>query len=299
MYCSTVGVGCVKPKRPLGGVARSVKVQAMQAMDLFQSVLALGGPDGVGTNLHHVALWELAVAVEHTSGLEDRDFLGKQLHVLGDMTRDVKDEVIRLNSQGISSFTWIVHEFTRIEDLLARPQPPSEDFLQNSLTKLYQKISSDLTLLLSSLDRALPLADRASALGGRVGSALAIEYSRVQREKEEIPVWRGLVERNSWKGKQLRRDLELAGGSVEWVKDVRRDLEDTRSGFVEYAANVGHFKAGVVGYHLSGHGLSTEEEVDSLKGVMSEFRAVLEEVKQNSRAGRGRESKREIDADAA
>lgn len=50
------------------------------------------------------------------------------------------------------------------------------------------------------------------------------------------------MDRQSWKGKQLRRDLELSRESVEWVKDVRMGLENTRSQFVEYQANVGGFK---------------------------------------------------------
>ena len=58
VYCSTIGVGCgevrKKRERELGGAARTVKLQAEQALDIFQSVLALRGADGVGLDLHHV-----------------------------------------------------------------------------------------------------------------------------------------------------------------------------------------------------------------------------------------------------
>ena len=55
-------------------------------------------------------------------------------------------------------------------------------------------------------------------------------------------MWRALVERQGWKGKQLRRDLELAGESVQSVKDLRWGLERARSSFIEFEANVGAFK---------------------------------------------------------
>lgn len=128
--CSTVGLGCssVDRESAVGGAARTARVQAAQALDLFDSVLSLGRSDG---GLHHVAcvisslasgkgrgreadtpdclvkrIWELSVAVQHTSAFQNREFLSGQLQELGDMTRDVKDEVIRLNSQGLNSFTW-------------------------------------------------------------------------------------------------------------------------------------------------------------------------------------------------
>ena len=53
-------------------------------------------------------LWELAVAVRHTSGMEEREFLGDQLQELGDLTREVRDAVTRLGSQSLASFTWIL-----------------------------------------------------------------------------------------------------------------------------------------------------------------------------------------------
>lgn len=65
-YCSTIGIGCKeydgmrlrKEKRPIGGMARTVRVQAVQAMDLFDSVLQLSGSNSVesgASSLHHVA----------------------------------------------------------------------------------------------------------------------------------------------------------------------------------------------------------------------------------------------------
>lgn len=45
-------------------------------------------------------------------------------------------------------------------------------------------------------------------------------------------------------------------------------------------------QAGVVGFHLAGHGLTAEEEVRALRDVMSDFRTTLDVAKQ-SRRGMG------------
>lgn len=280
--CSTVGLGCssVDRESAVGGAARTARVQAAQALDLFDSVLSLGRSDG---GLHHVAIWELSVAVQHTSAFQNREFLSGQLQELGDMTRDVKDEVIRLNSQGLNSFTWIVHEFTRLENVIdsaaTRPSSTNRAALDSLLTSLYEKISTDLSALLTALDRAIRVADRASSLGGRLVGALSEEEFGLRREKEDASVWKNLIERQGWKGKQLKRDLALAGESVGAVKDLRWNLEKARGSFLEYESNVGHFKSGLIGYHLAGHGLSAEEEVASLRHVLDDFRRTLHEAK--------------------
>jgi len=56
-----------------------------------------------------LSIWELAVAVRASSGLDNREVLGKDLKELGDMTRDVKDSMTSLNSKGINAFSWTLH----------------------------------------------------------------------------------------------------------------------------------------------------------------------------------------------
>lgn len=46
-------------------------------------------------------IWELGVAVKNTYSIPNKEFIGEQLIELGDLTRDVKDEIIRLNSHSI------------------------------------------------------------------------------------------------------------------------------------------------------------------------------------------------------
>ena len=113
---------------PIARLARTVSDQALQAHDIFQSVVALGKPEALG--LHHTEcvhspcyveqlsglinyscrVWELAVAVKATSGLDNKDALGYKLKELGDWTRDVKDTLTSLNAKGINSFSWTLHE---------------------------------------------------------------------------------------------------------------------------------------------------------------------------------------------
>lgn len=141
--------------------------------------------------------------------------------------------------------------------------------------------------------------------------ALSEEEFGLRREKEDASVWKNLIERQGWKGKQLKRDLALAGESVGAVKDLRWNLEKARGSFLEvslflhceslrgqglitfpsvrvergtfqevrvaFPSEASHgltngLRSGLIGYHLAGHGLSAEEEVASLRHVLDDFR---------------------------
>lgn len=47
-------------------------------------------------------------AVTYMSELPDRNVLGAQLRQLGDLTRDVNDDVSLLNAKGVNALTWIL-----------------------------------------------------------------------------------------------------------------------------------------------------------------------------------------------
>lgn len=167
-------------------------------------------------------------------------------HLAGNTGADpplpVRDSIIKLNSLGLNSFTWIVHEFSRLEELIermhSRPSAASRATLDHLLQNLYAKISDDLSSLLIALDGGITIADRASDLGGRLIGALSSEHAAIQREKEDAGVWQKLVDRQGWKGKQMKRDLQLASESVKGVKDLRYNLERARSSFLEVGLRV-------------------------------------------------------------
>ena len=125
---------------------------------------------------------------------------------------------IDLNAQGINSFTWIEHEFSRIERLLSSPTKVPAKKLEKMVDQLFEKINTDLSELLRSLDKAIPLATRTSDLGRRVFGTIEEERAVLNKEKEEQGVveWLGSV--GGWKGKQLRRDLQLCRRSADGVK---------------------------------------------------------------------------------
>ena len=211
-------------------------------------------------------MWELGITVLASSEIPEKEILGSELIALGDSTRNVRDAVIGLNSRGISSFTWILHEFERIQEIIHNtlPEPPttpgssrsntparmkrkSVDVpLETLVTNLVEKIARDLSDILQDLDRAIPLADQASTQGGRLLVALSSEHAELRRTKEQ----RSLLDSfavaigagSTWKSKQLQRDLALSEESVTQVATIRRGLELARSSFLEYHNNVGHFK---------------------------------------------------------
>ncbi len=56
-------------------------------------------PKGPTRSCSPVAIWEHSAAVKYSSALDDRDFLADRLAELGDLSRNVKDDIIGLNAQ--------------------------------------------------------------------------------------------------------------------------------------------------------------------------------------------------------
>ncbi|GAA5893001.1 hypothetical protein JCM6882_006913 [Rhodosporidiobolus microsporus] len=303
--CSTLGLLC-RPGHPSAksefkllsaGAARTAAVRAQHAVDIFDHLVKLADPEeSVGLGLHPVECWELSTAVRYTSNLDDRIIISEQLAELGDLSREVKEHVIGLNAQGMNAMSWIVHEFTRLEELLTRASSQSsmsakdQAAFNSLLESLFARISTSLTDLLNSLDKALPSATLASDSARRIFSALRASERSSLDAWEDVP-WTGklldAVGNQGSKARMLRRDLELTRASAGAVVGVWEALEGTREALLSYSKHVGHFKAGVIGFHLSGHGLSIEDEVASLKTVMGEMRGVVEAARKGSRGGSG------------
>ncbi|BGP14266.1 hypothetical protein JCM10213_005842 [Rhodosporidiobolus nylandii] len=295
--CNTLGILCppgqgrqAKFELLSARAARTAKARAEHAVTVFDQLLELADPEkSVGLSLHPVEVWELATAVRYTSSLDDRHYLSTQLGELGDLSREVKDQVISLNAQGMNAMTWILHEFNRLEVLLSRASSSRLSVKEQAaysdlLSSLFDRISLSLTELLTSLERAIPTATLASDSARRIFGAVRASEA-VTREELEGMAWpvKLLDAVGGTKAKALNRDLVLASATAGALTDVWVALEDTRNSLKNYETHVGHFKAGVLGFHLSGHGLSLEDEVASLSTVMGEMRQVVE----RARAGRG------------
>lgn len=245
LYCASVGWGCrsgssaTAPNQDVGRIARSVADQATQAHDIFQSISSLGNPS-LMPGLHFVELWELAIAVSASSQLESKDVLGDTLKELGDMTRDVSDSLVGIHAQGVNSFSWTVREFMRIQSTINKMQHSqytSQD-VARQLDDLFSRLGRNLDAVLSSIQSALPLANRASHLGGQVLFDLSQEHLRLVQHKEETPLWKSLLDTSRFKGRQLQRDLDLAEVSINGLKSARSQLEETRVFLLRYRENV-------------------------------------------------------------
>ncbi|GAA6062387.1 hypothetical protein JCM10212_003196 [Sporobolomyces blumeae] len=300
LSCATIGVGCRPNLNLVSTAARSASVRARHALTVFDHLVALSndhdasatGAGGGGLALHPVEIWELSTAIRYSSQIDDREFVSNELAQLGDAVRDVKDSVILLNAQGMNAFTWIVHEFTRLEELIARAasaptrSTKQEADLTRLLEALFDKIARSLADLLAALDRAIPAATLASDRSRRIFGTLRAGEAETERELRDESWTEWMRSVRGSKGRQLRRDLELTRGSAEAVVGVWQALEGTRESLVGYRNNVGFFKAGVVGYHLSGTELSVEDEVNSLKQIMDEMKQTLREARGRHAAGR-------------
>lgn len=198
-------------------------------------------------------LWELAIYVSSGSNIQDRDILGQELDALGWKTRDIRDKVLAINSLSLSSFTWILHSFNKMQQVIARAHsnpnnrqanPPD---LATILDTFFDKLSAELGGILKSLDAVIPLADQASTTGGRLMRELEEERRRIERVASEgglgSGVWyRALLGIHDFKAKQLRTDLELSSRAVIDVGKLRYGMERVRSDLLAYSTHVGLFK---------------------------------------------------------
>lgn len=290
LTCTTIGHGCRTNLNLVSGAARRAAYKGQQALTIFDHLLSLNDEDSSnGLALHPVEIWELSTAIRYSSGIADKEFISTELASLGDSVREVKDSVIGLNAQGMNAFIWIVHEFSRLEEAISRAasspkrSKKQEAELERLLEGLFDKISLSLGDLLVSLDQAIPVATVASDKSRRIFGTLRAEESQTERELSEKSWIDWMKQVQGSKGKQLRKDLALTRGSAEAVVGVWETLEGTRESLLGYRNNVGYFKAGVVGFHLSSHDLSVEDEVSSLRTVMKEMKATLDEARSNTR----------------
>ncbi|KAH9825060.1 hypothetical protein DFH28DRAFT_877827 [Melampsora americana] len=290
LYCTLLNAPffCGRPKAkpiPVNKITRSVAESAKLASDIFESVVGLGDPHNLG--LHQADILELALAVEHSTSLEGKDVLASQLKDLSGMTMEMKDQVIRLNSQGINTFSFVAHQFSRLQDLIELIQSGSKKYttqhVSHNLDILFERLSIDLTRLLNEIELCLPLASRATDLGTQLTSQLLSSHFKLLKIKENTPLWKKILERDSWSQKQLVRDLALTSDSVESLKIVWKKLEELRSVLVAYRNNVAFFKASLIGSHIADHQLSAEDEVYAMRHIIENFKQAVKESKSPKR----------------
>lgn len=116
LYCTVYPSSSFCPKaidRPAAAlsvskVTKPVVKRAKLASDVFESVAELGNPSSL--DLRQADIRELALAVECSTALDVRKAIASQLRKLSDKIKDVKDQVIVVNSQGINTFVVAAHQ---------------------------------------------------------------------------------------------------------------------------------------------------------------------------------------------
>lgn len=121
----------------------------------------------------------------------------------------------------------------------------------------------------------------------------------MQKARDDQPFWRRLKDIGTFAGRQLREDIRMTTDTIDTVRDLRSNLENTRSFLLAYrdqgkslyhTANqsleltrsclvVGYFKSGFQGFHIGDHGLEPEDEVATLREIMQRFKDSVEKAR--------------------
>ncbi|KAK4051825.1 hypothetical protein OIV83_002530 [Microbotryomycetes sp. JL201] len=296
-YCSTIKYGCVDESLPqstrmtkplaadfIATSAHETSLRAGQALDLFQSFADLGGPNSEGLALHSVPLWELSRVVRHGTNLDEREFLSNQLGNLGDGIRQLKDQIIKVNSQGHATFKWTLQDFTRLQQVIEQaqssPEKYTEDEMSDLLSKFFERMDDKMGRLLESLEKVIPVAEKVSSHSRLIRETFSDADSSALAKLNQLSINKFIPHTTDrWKYLQLQKDLQMTNASVEVVGQLLFTLENTRDSLVAYRESVGHYKANIIGYYLSGMSLTVESEVKALGSVMKDFRLAIDKPK--------------------
>jgi hypothetical protein len=77
------------------------------------------------------------------------------------------------------------------------------------LNRMLDNLSTSLDDILAKIEAARGSSARAGEIGKQVLVRFTQEERRLRELKEDTPLWRFLLEKNSFKGRQLSRDIDL------------------------------------------------------------------------------------------
>ncbi|ORX35154.1 hypothetical protein BD324DRAFT_652866 [Kockovaella imperatae] len=267
----------------VGNVARNLAKEASGAKSIFESVARLS-EGGLMDRLEHVRIWELGVAVQIGSNLEDREMLGQGLVELGNNAKDLSDELVEINAMAINAFTWLQWEFASVYRTLSLPQGQlsSAQKLAERLNGLLNKLSDTLTDLHRLTSRAHLTAVRGSDQGNRLRTNLGLINADLVRQNEVEPGWKAAVEKVNHffvggepsKMERIRRDVKITRQTIESLSTIIQDLEISRTQIKSFRDQIGQFDASMMGFHMGAnaeHGIGPEEELRILADVVAEF----------------------------
>ncbi|KAH9461215.1 hypothetical protein Pst134EA_017524 [Puccinia striiformis f. sp. tritici] len=271
----------------LAQIARTVTGTAQKASDIFDSVIQLSDPKNLG--LYQTEILELSFAIRWSSTqLNDKDLISNGLAELSDLSRQLKDQLVDLNGQGLNTFSFIAYEFSRLGDLMNWVSTGERKYTSQTIAKnldiLFEHLSTELTQLLNSIENLIPLASRSTNLGIQISERLYQEHYQLVNKKNNQGLFKKLSDLTTFSGKQLNRDLTLTSESISNLKLTWLKLESIRTDLLTYRNNVANFKASFTGWHLADHQLTPEDELFSMREVIQRFQSTIKDVKSNARS---------------
>ncbi|KAJ9096604.1 hypothetical protein QFC19_007137 [Naganishia cerealis] len=291
-------------------VARKLQKEAQDALDVFDSVFKLG-TGGVDGGLHHTKVWELATAIKVSSNLPEKFEIAYDMRQLGDLSRDLSDEISVLAAESNSVFSWTIREFDRLFHLLADDHSTiSPRELEERLHRVMVRIQANLDNLHHITERTIPKAEAGSALGGRIMESVSWEVDRLEKGLKAEPGWK-----HSWEQAQrflrgesepskldiLHNDLALSKLTVQNLQEIRLNLEIVRKHLRNHRNEIGLFSSGLMGFHLgfpskedTEGGAAVKVELNLLGEMVSEMKGALAATRHH-RKGQQSHSPLEVD----
>lgn len=129
-------------------------------------------------------------------------------------------------------------QFTRLEKTIAlaesKPNAYTAKRIKKQLDDLFQHLDDSLKDLLRGVETAIPIANQASDEGGMIRMEFGSEKQRMQKARDDQPFWRRLKDIGTFAGRQLREDIRMTTDTIDTVRDLRSNLENTRSFLLAY-----------------------------------------------------------------
>lgn len=252
------------PATGVSTITQSVTTNAKLASNIFESVVGLG--DASNWALYQTEILEIELAVKHSTALDGQDVLADQLLGLNSLLKNVSDQVIALNSQGVNTFSFLalevslsasvscltklpvtdlllcIYKFSKLQDLteLTKNGNPrySDQTLSHNLKLLFDHLHHEFSRLLLQIDDLLTLVSAAiKSVTGVSRQLLGANYQLV-KTKESAALWSQILNQHSWASKQLNRDIAFTSTSAECLSKSLRQLENLRNMLVAYRRNV-------------------------------------------------------------
>lgn len=116
----------------------------------------------------------------------------------------------------------------------SKPNAYTTKRIKKQLDELFEHLDASLKDLLRGVETAIPIANQASDEGGEIRKEFGSEKTRMQKARDNQPFWRRLKDIGTHSGRQLREDIRMTTDTIDTVKELRFNLENTRSFLINY-----------------------------------------------------------------